>query len=118
MGFGQAVQGESSAPVDLESRLITVPLMDACQRNLMLDMGLPSLPGELFCLCGDRLRAFGYSRSISQNLDILTMDKAAEAIVLFLELGRMSDDVLADMIQVRHYLDYAYSSLYFTCLKY
>ncbi|KAF9143395.1 hypothetical protein BGX30_000549 [Mortierella sp. GBA39] len=98
-GFGQAVQEESSALVDLESRLITVPLMDACQRNLTLDMGLPSLPEELFCLCGDRLRAFEYSRLIPQNLDILTMDKAAEAIVLFLGLGRMCDDVLADMIQ-------------------
>lgn len=118
VGFGQAVQGASSALVDLESRLITVPLMDACQRNLMLDMGLPSLPGELFCLCGVRLRTFEYSRSISQNLKILTMDKAVEAIVFFLSLGRMCDDVLADMIQVEHYLGYAYSSLCFTCLRY
>ncbi|OAQ24943.1 hypothetical protein K457DRAFT_141470 [Linnemannia elongata AG-77] len=103
-GFGQAVQEASGALVDLESRLITVPLMDACQ-NLTLDMGLPSLPEELFYLCGDRLRAFKYSCSISQNLGILTMDKAAEAIVLFLGLGRMCDHVLADMIQA---IDFGY----------
>lgn len=116
--FGQAVQEASCVLVDLESRLITVPLMDACKRNLMLDIGLPSLPGELFHLCGDRLRVFEYSRSISQNLNILTMETAAEAIVLFLSLGRMCDDLLADMIQVGHHLDYAYSSLCFTCMRY
>ncbi|KAF8945431.1 hypothetical protein BGZ47_002626, partial [Haplosporangium gracile] len=97
--FGQAVQKENCELVDLESRLVTVPLINACQRNLALDMGLPSLPSELFGLCGDRLRVFEYSGSMSQHMDILTMDKAAEAVVLFLDLGRMCDDVLADMIQ-------------------
>ncbi|KAF9140069.1 hypothetical protein BG015_001802 [Linnemannia schmuckeri] len=97
--FGQAVQGEGCELVDLESRLVTVPFMDACQRNLGLDMGLPSLPSELFGLCGDRLRMFEYSGPMSHHMDILTMDKAAKAVVLFLDLGRMCDDVLADMTQ-------------------
>ncbi|KAG0297065.1 hypothetical protein BGZ96_007766 [Linnemannia gamsii] len=99
--FGKAVQGKSSSgeSVDLESRLIIVPLIDACRRNLALDMGLPSLPSGLFGLCGDRLRVFEYSRSVSQHLGLLSLDKAAEAVILFLDLGRMCDDVLADLIQ-------------------
>lgn len=101
--FGQAVQRKSSSGefIDLESRLIIVPLMDACRRNLALDMRLPSLPSGLFGLCGDRLRVFDYSRSVSQHLGLLSLDRAAEAVVLLLDLGRMCDDVLADLIQVR-----------------
>ncbi|KAG0375424.1 hypothetical protein BGX24_009133 [Mortierella sp. AD032] len=97
--FLQSVQGASSEPVDLESSLVVVPLIEACRRNMALDMGLPILPIGLFGLCGDRLKVFEYSRSVSQHTDLLLSDKAAEALVLLLDLGRMCDDVLADMIQ-------------------
>ncbi|KAK3814628.1 MAG: hypothetical protein J3R72DRAFT_480506 [Linnemannia gamsii] len=97
--FLQSVQEAGSEPVDLESSLIVVPLIEACRRNMALDMGLPILPIGLFGLCGDRLKVFEYSRSVSQHTDLLLSDKAAEALVLLLDLGRMCDDVLADMIQ-------------------
>jgi hypothetical protein len=116
--FWQAVQGtsRSNESVDLESRLIIVPLMDACRRNLALDMGLPSLPSGLCGLCGDRLRVFDYSHSVSQHLGLLSLDKAAEAVVLFLDLGRMCDDVLADLIQVTSVFSILFYFNIFTCL--
>ncbi|KAF9903759.1 hypothetical protein EC991_003407 [Linnemannia zychae] len=98
--FVHSIQGASSEPVDLESTLVVVPLMDACRRNMALDVGFPSLPAGLSGLCGDRLKVFEYSGAISQYMDvILSEEKAAEALVLFLDLGRICDDALADMVQ-------------------
>ncbi|KAF9134051.1 hypothetical protein BGW39_008270 [Mortierella sp. 14UC] len=98
--FLQSIQEASSEPVDLESALVVVPLMEACRRNMALDVGLPCLPAGLFGLCGDGLKVFEYSGSILQHRDVvLSVCKAAEALVLCLDLGRMCDDVLADMIQ-------------------
>ncbi|KAG0277483.1 hypothetical protein BGZ95_005881 [Linnemannia exigua] len=103
--FLQSVQETGSEPVDLESTLIVVPLIEACRRTMALDLGLPSLPAGLFRLCGDRLKVFEYSRSVSQHTDPLLLDKAAEALVLLLDLGRMCDDVLADLIQAIEFGD-------------
>ncbi|KAG0214324.1 hypothetical protein BGX33_002249 [Mortierella sp. NVP41] len=96
--FVQAVQGENGGFVDLESRLITVPLMEPCRRNLELDAALPRLPPGLFGLCGYRLKIFEYSSPPARN-DNVGNGGSSEAVVLLMDMGRMCDDVLADLIQ-------------------
>ncbi|KAF9094209.1 hypothetical protein BGX23_002369, partial [Mortierella sp. AD031] len=96
--FLQAVQGENGGFVDLESRLITVPLMEPCRRNLELDAALPRLPPGLFGLCGYRLKIFEYSSPPARN-DNVGNGGSSEAVVLLMDMGRMCDDVLADLIQ-------------------
>ncbi|KAF9920489.1 hypothetical protein FBU30_009679 [Linnemannia zychae] len=118
--FGQLIQEESLDSIDFESRLVIVPLLEAYNKNLPPKaqssslQQYPRLPIAVSGLCGHRLDVFEYSeKSLDgrrfwsgqesvQNVGSMmmqSMDRIAEALVVFLDVGRMCDDVLADMVQ-------------------
>ncbi|KAF9362639.1 hypothetical protein BGX34_005781 [Mortierella sp. NVP85] len=89
--------------IDLESRLIAVPLINACCQHLDREVILPRLPPEIQLLCQDYLKEFGYQeqRTITtqtRGLPEPSMEPS-RSLALVLDVGRMCDSVLADMVQ-------------------
>jgi hypothetical protein len=100
--FLRILVGTEDQSIDLESRLIAVPLLNACYQYLDRKVILPRLPHEIQLLCQDYLKEFGYQeqRTITptRGLPEPTMEPS-RSLALVLDVGRMCDSVLADMVQ-------------------
>ncbi|KAG0006415.1 hypothetical protein BGZ65_008282, partial [Modicella reniformis] len=97
-------QHDDRAMIDSESSLIVVPLLNACRQHLGGDVMLPALPPGIWLLCQDHLEVFAYQdqhhtiKKQTRGAMEPVMD-ASRALSLVLDMGRMCDDVLADIVQ-------------------
>ncbi|KAF9182439.1 hypothetical protein BGZ51_004743 [Haplosporangium sp. Z 767] len=89
----------------LESQLMVVPLLIAYRQRLEINVQLPALPSRLWVLCRDQLAVFEYTEVHSSSdeyrdgPDSISVPNTLQAIFLLLGLGRMCDEVLADLVK-------------------
>ncbi|KAF9908435.1 hypothetical protein BX616_000152 [Lobosporangium transversale] len=93
---------DETMSIDLESQLMTTRLLRACQQHLGKDSvlsSLPPLPTSIWPLCHDHLKMFKYGEKPNFNTETARDSNLLEALLLVLDLGRMNDDLLADILQ-------------------
>ncbi|KAF9438075.1 hypothetical protein BGZ76_009856 [Entomortierella beljakovae] len=99
-GIGRNLESNpiSVGSIDLESQLIMSPFYIACRQLLGQNVDLPVLPKEIWPLCHNRLKTFSVKnvKSIGggpqdENLTL--------ALLIALDVGRMSDEVILDITQ-------------------
>ncbi|KAF8975885.1 hypothetical protein BGZ46_008767 [Entomortierella lignicola] len=93
--FLQIVQ-QHDGLLDLESRLIAVPILLACQKHLHRNIHLPELPKEIWPICRDRLKLLLVAKQTNEQERTVEL---SEALLNALGLGRMNDDVIGDVVQ-------------------
>ncbi|KAF9111900.1 hypothetical protein BGX27_004282 [Mortierella sp. AM989] len=93
--FLQAVQNHGRS-IDLESRLMSVPLLIAYRDHLHKNIKLPKLPKEMWPLCHNHLKSFSLSETENRHVQEEDLLKALLAV---LDVGRMCDEVISDVVQ-------------------
>ncbi|KAG0213262.1 hypothetical protein BGX28_004835 [Mortierella sp. GBA30] len=84
--------------IDLESKLLLVPLLNACGSYLETEVRLPELPRGIEILCGDRLQMFEYCPTDTVQASARA-STASEALFLALSAARMCDEAMQDITQ-------------------